>query len=117
MGLSFLALPLLAGCVLSGGHSQRPADEPAIGSGFDRFYNNDYAGAIKQFEAAVKAAPDDPESYNHLAQGILYETLFRTGTLGSHLVTDANEFLHRSKIPISPENKKRFADVSKKRSG
>jgi tetratricopeptide (TPR) repeat protein len=114
MGLSFLALPLLAGCVLSGGHSQRPADEPAIGSGFDRFYNNDYAGAIKQFEAAVKAAPDDPESYNHLAQGILYETLFRTGTLGSHLVTDANEFLHRSKIPISPENKKRFAECIEK---
>jgi tetratricopeptide (TPR) repeat protein len=83
--------------------------DPLTNPGFVHFYNNEFDAAVADFEAGVKARPDDPEAYNHLAQAILYREMLRNGALESQLVSGTNPFLRRPKMAISRQDKTRFA--------
>ncbi len=107
--LTRLTVALLAGCILNAMPPEAGLETASMNPGFVRFYNNDYDAAVTQFESQLKMSPGDPEKYNHLAQTILYRQMFRHGTLGSELVTDANAFLRRSKLPMGAGDKARFA--------
>lgn len=85
-------------------------EDPLNNAGFVHFYNNEYDEAIHDFEEQVKAHPDDPDLYNHVAQSILYREMFRNGALESQLVSGTNPFLRRPKMEISAADKARFAD-------
>lgn len=84
--------------------------DPLTIPGFVDFYNNEYAKAYAYFRANLKAHPDDPDSYNHLAQVILYHELFRDGALESEIVSGSNPFLRNPKLAITPQARKEFAD-------
>jgi hypothetical protein len=84
------------------------APEPAMNPGFVHFYNNEFDEAIAYYEEQVKARPDDPAEYNHLAQSILYREMLRDGALESQLVTGNNPFLRRPKMEITAAEKQRF---------
>ncbi len=85
-------------------------EDPGSNPGFVAFYNNDFDGAIAYFEQQIKEHPQDPDQYNHLAEGILYREMFRDGALESQLVTGNNPFLRRPKMEISAQDKQRFTD-------
>lgn len=85
-------------------------EDPARNPGFIEYYNNDYDPAIAYFEEQVKAHPDDPAEYNHLAQSILYRQMFRDGALESELVSGNNPFLRRPKLEMPAEDKQHFLD-------
>ncbi len=76
--------------------------------GFDHFYNLEYEQAVAYFETEVRTKPEDPESYNHLAQALLFREMLRAGALESELVTGANPFLRRDKIEPAPAVASRF---------
>ena len=76
--------------------------------GFDHFYNLEYPEAKAEFEKALAAAPENAEKYNHVAQAILYNEMFRAGALESELVTGNNPFLHLPKIKPSARDLARF---------
>jgi tetratricopeptide (TPR) repeat protein len=87
---------------------------PLLGSdaatvrGFDHFYNLEYEEAKAEFEKAIQAEPRNPETYNHLAQAILYREMLHAGALESELVTGNNPFLHLPKIKPSAKDLARF---------
>jgi tetratricopeptide (TPR) repeat protein len=82
-----------------------------ISKGFDHFYNLEYPQAIAEFTREIKQHPDDPFSYTHLAEALLYREMFNAGALESELVSGNNFFLARAKImPAEPEQK-RFDDA------
>jgi tetratricopeptide (TPR) repeat protein len=85
-----------------------PQEDPLSSPGWQHFYNNQYAQAILDFKRNVQSHPEDPQSYNHLAQAILYSELFRNGALESQLVTGSNPFLRRAKMTIPADEKKQF---------
>jgi len=85
-----------------------PADAP-VSPGYDHFYNNEFDQALAIFETDLKDHPDDPQMYNHVAQGILYREMLRSGALESQLVSGNNPFLRRPKMEISEKDKQRFA--------
>ncbi len=87
---------------------QVKGQEPAMNPGNVYFYNNEFDEAIGYFEQQVKARPNDPDEYNHLAQSILYREMLRDGALESQLVTGNNPFLRRSKMEIASGDKQRF---------
>ncbi len=103
-GLGVCCLFLALGCT-------RAANPPALTTGFDHFYNNEYDQALTIFEEQVKAHPDDATGYNAVAQAILYREMYRDGALESQLVTGSNSFLRRSKMRISAEDKQRFDEA------
>ncbi|MBI4903147.1 MAG: tetratricopeptide repeat protein [Acidobacteria bacterium] len=78
--------------------------------GFDHFYNLEFDQAVEIFQASVKAAPNDPEPYNHLAQAILYREMLRSGALESELVTGNNPFIHRDRLKPRVEDQRVFEE-------
>jgi len=96
-----LALILLAGRGL------KAADAP-VSLGYDHFYNNEFDQALEIFESDLKSHPEDPQMFNHVAQGILYREMLRSGALESQLVSGNNPFLRRPKMEISEKDKRRF---------
>lgn len=99
-------LALMAAALPARVNLQDPLQNP----GFVHFYNNEFDEAIAEFQAGVKGHPNDPESYNHLAQAILYREMLRNGALESELVSGTNPFLRRPRMAISAQDKTRFAD-------
>ena len=86
-----------------------PIQDPLQNPGFVHFYSNEYDPAVDYFEKQAKDRPNDPDQYNALAQTLLYRSFFRSGTLGSDLISSTNPFLQRPKIQMSSADKDRFA--------
>ena len=99
-------LPLLLMTALFSGRVSA-ADVP-VSPGYDHFYNNEFDQALAVFEDDLKAHPEDPQMFNHVAQGILYREMLRSGALESQLVSGNNPFLRRPKMEISEKDKQRF---------
>ena len=85
-----------------------PAADAPVTPGYDHFYNNEFDQALEYFEQDLKAHPEDPQMFNHVAQGILYREMLRSGALESQLVSGNNPFLRRPKMEISAQDKQRF---------
>jgi tetratricopeptide (TPR) repeat protein len=91
-----------------------PAQDPLANPGFVHFYNNEYDQALADFRQELKAYPNDPEIYNHVAQTLLYREMFRDGVLESELVTGSNPFLRRPKMEMEPADRENLLDCIKK---
>ncbi|MBC8166958.1 MAG: DUF3808 domain-containing protein [Bryobacteraceae bacterium] len=89
------------------------ADRP-LSPGFEHFYNLEYTESISSFRAEVAAQPNSPDSWNHLAQALLYSEMFKAGALESELVSGSNPFVRREKMNPSPEVAKQFDDCLNK---
>lgn len=76
--------------------------------GYEHFYNLEFDQAISVFEEGIRKAPSDPQAHNHLAHGILYREMLRSGALESELVSGTNPFLRRQKLKPSVEDQERF---------
>ena len=83
-------------------------EDPLSHPGFVHFYNDEFDEAVADFTKDVHSNPNDAESWNHLAQAILYREMFRNGALESELVSGTNPFLRRPKMNINVEDKTRF---------
>jgi tetratricopeptide (TPR) repeat protein len=108
---------ILAVFVLLAGSSSWAAgvlQDPTHDPGFNHFFNNEYDEALTYFESEVKANPNDPDQYNHVAQTILYRQLFRNGALESQLVTGNSAFLQHSKVSFTVADRERFRGCIKK---
>ena len=88
----------------------RAQDFP-ISEGYDHFYNLEYDQAIAAFTAETQEHPDDPNAWNHLAHGILYRAMYRSGALESELVTGSNPFLRRQKVAVTPAEHEELDDA------
>jgi len=84
------------------------AQETLVSEGYDHFYNLEYDQAIAAFTAETEQHPDDPAAWNHLAHGVLYRAMYRSGALESELVTGSNPFLRREKVQTTPEEDRQF---------
>ncbi len=106
-----LCLFLLLGCTLRSSAEPLPKlQDPLDNPGFVAFFNNEYDKAIAYFSREITAHPNDPDQYNHLAQSILYQEMYRNGSLESQLVSGNNAFLRRQKMTVTPETRRRFDD-------
>ena len=90
------------------GSSQVNVSDPLNNPGWQHFYNNEFSEALASFEEEVRAHPNDPDPYNHVAQAILYREMLRNGALESQLVTGTNPFLRRVKMAVPPEVRASF---------
>jgi tetratricopeptide (TPR) repeat protein len=79
-------------------------------SAFDHFYSLEYDAAIRDFELAEKARPDDPFAVNHLLSGVLFRELYRVGALDTELYAK-NTFLTSKQFPVDPKAKERIHEL------
>jgi tetratricopeptide (TPR) repeat protein len=87
-----------------------PPGDSLAHTGFGHFYNLDYERAIRDFEADLKAHPDDPFAVNHLLTARLFHELYRMGVLDTAYYAN-NSFLgqpHRKPDPKEQEQIKQL---------
>jgi tetratricopeptide (TPR) repeat protein len=103
-----------AGCLALLAAGLIGAQDPAISAGYDHFYNLEYEQAIAVFLTETEQHPDAPAGWNHLAHGILYRAMYRSGALESELVRGSNPFLTRDKVTTTPPEDQQFSDAIRK---
>ncbi len=70
--------------------------------GFEQFYSLDYDQAIRDFEAALKAHPDDPFAVNHLLAAVIFKELYRIGALDTEAYASDNFLTKKLQAPLDP---------------
>lgn len=99
-------------CLLASLAAAAPDDPGALTkSGFARYYMMDYDGAIRDFERAAAARPDDPFAVNHLLSAVLFRELYRAGALDTSLYSN-NSFLDRRQYPIDAAARERIRQLT-----
>ncbi len=102
------AMPSRAGNAPAGiAHLKFRPNDANTRSGFEHLYNLEYDQAVREFELALKAHPDDPFAVNHLLSGVLFRELYRIGALDTELYAK-NSFLTSKQFPVDP---KRQAEI------
>ena len=85
-----------------------------VDEGWDHFYNLEYDSAISAFEKAILQNPNSPDLHNHLAQCLVFDKMYRDGTLESELVTGNNSLLRRPNFnPAMPTRQRFLAEIDK----
>ncbi len=116
---AFLAtvLGVLAACVfplLAAGQAAAPSaslrSDPVTRKGFEAYYSLDYASAVRNFEQALAAHPDDPFAVNHLLAAVLFRELYRIGAFDTGLYAN-NSFLERKQLPPDPKVQARIQEL------
>lgn len=96
------------GCCLAFAFLARGAADSTQNAGMDAFYNLDYDGALRFFQAQLQKNPRDLSWYNNVAQTILYRQMYRDGQLSTSFVDSSNAFLFRPKLRFSKADKEEF---------
>jgi len=91
--------------------STLPDKNPLAKRAFDRFYNMEYAPAIRDFEALAKQFPDDPHANNYLLTAILFREMYRIGALDSESYANDSFLDIKPKRPLDPEVGKRIREL------
>jgi tetratricopeptide (TPR) repeat protein len=80
-------------------------------SGFEHFYSLEYDQAIRDFQKALEARPDEPKALNHLLEARLFQQLYKYNALDTRLYTK-QRFLTSKQVPIEPAAKKQLAELT-----
>lgn len=95
------------------GYVPTRADNDAVTrSGFDHFYNLEYDKAIRDFESAQQAHPDDPFAVNHTLEAVIFKELFRTGALDTEAYAGDNFLTKKPTAPPDPKVHDRVKQLS-----
>jgi tetratricopeptide (TPR) repeat protein len=94
----------------AGSPSDKPDYDTLTQSGFRHFYRLEYDQAIRDFESASEARPDEPKALNHLLEAELFEELYRYNALDTRLYTK-QRFLTSKHVPIDPAKKKQLLEL------
>jgi tetratricopeptide (TPR) repeat protein len=80
-------------------------------SGFEHFYSLEYDQAIRDFQRALEARPDEPKAMNHLLEARLFQQLYKYNALDTRLYTK-QRFLSSKQVPIEPAAKKQLSELT-----
>ena len=90
----------------------RSTNDAITRKGFDAFYNLDYDKAVKDFEVALQAHPDDPFAVNHLLSAVIFKELLRIGALDTEAYASDNFLDKRYLVPLDPKVHDRVNQLS-----
>ncbi len=91
----------------------RPSNDVHTRKGFEYFYSLEYDKAMREFEAAQQAHPEDPFCANHVLGTVIFKELFRIGALDTESFA-GDAFLQRQSIPLDPKVQQQVNELSEK---
>jgi len=80
----------------------RVDNDAATRKGFEEFYNLEYDKAIREFEAAQQAHPNDPFAVNHTLAGVVFKELYRIGALDTEAYAADSFLTKKLLVPLDP---------------
>jgi len=90
----------------------RSDNDAATRKGFDYFYNLEYDKAIREFEAAQQAHPDDPFAVNHTLEAVIFKQLYHMGALDTEAYAGDSFLTKKSAAPLDPKVRDRVKQLS-----
>ncbi|HZP22227.1 MAG TPA: hypothetical protein VFB04_02195 [Terriglobales bacterium] len=90
----------------------RVDNDASTRKGFEDFYNLDYDRAIREFEAAQLAHPNDPFAVNHLLSGVIFRELYRIGALDTEAYAADNFLTKKLLAPLDPAVRDRVKQLT-----
>lgn len=90
----------------------RYANDANTRKGFDYFNNLEYDKANKEFEAALKAHPDDPFAVNHMLAGIIFQELYRIGALDTETYASDSFVSRKNLARLDPKVQEQIRQLS-----
>ena len=90
----------------------RADNDAATRKGFDHFYNLEYDEAIRDFEAAQQAHPDDPFAVNHTLEAVIFKEVYRIGALDTEAYAGDSFLTKKSTEPLDPKVHERVKQLS-----
>jgi len=94
----------------AGTPGEKPDFDNLTRSGFQHFYSLEYDAAVRDFEGALEAHPDEATAINHLIEAELFQELYRYNALDTRLYTK-QRFLTSKHVPIDAAKKKQLLDL------
>lgn len=82
-------------------------------TGLEHYYSLEYDKALKDFQKAAEANPEDARAYNHLLEAVLFRELYKHDALDTSLYTQEG-FLNSKQIVLEPAVKQQIKDLSEK---
>ena len=79
-------------------------------SAFEHFYSLEYDQAIRDFQKAMEAKPDDPKGVNHLLDAVLFSELYKHDALDTSLYTQQS-FLNSKQITLDPKVRQQIKEL------
>lgn len=98
----------------TGFHYVTSQTDPLTRSGFEHYYELDYPAAIRDFEKAAAAYPEDPFAVNHLLAGVFFQELYHAGALESSLYANNGFLDNKTPIHIEPATDARIQQLISK---
>src|SRR5271166_5441695 len=90
----------------------RSDNDASTRKGFDEFYNLEYDKAIREFEAAQQAHPNDPFAINHTLAGVTFKELYRIGALDTESYAADNFLNKKPTAPLDPKVQARVKQLT-----
>lgn len=124
-----ICLLTLAGMAVADGGSRKPktpeksptasryvtaGNDGLTQSGFQHYYDLDYSDAIRDFEAALKAHPDDPFAVNHLLAAVFFKELYAAGALESNTYANNSFLSNHAQIHLDEKTDSRIKELTAK---
>ena len=82
-------------------------------AGWEHFYSLEYDLALRDFEKALQARPDDAAAVNHVLDGVLYLELYKYNALDTRLYARQG-FLNSKQVPVDSVVKQRIKTLTKR---
>src|SRR5204862_4995259 len=83
-------------------------------SGFEHYYDLDYDAAIRDFEKALTAHPDDAFAVNHLLAAIFFRELYRAGAMESSAYANNSFLSNRTPVQIDSKTERRIKELTER---
>ena len=80
--------------------------------GFEDFYNLEYDRALREFEAAQQAHPNDPFATNHVLSGVIFKELYRIGALDTEAYAADSFLTKKLLVPLDPGTRDRVKQLT-----
>jgi len=90
----------------------RPDTDANTRKGFEHFYDLDYDKAIRDFEAAQQAHPDDPFAVNHTLAAVTFKELSRIGALDTEAYAGDTFMNKKAAVPLDPAVRDRIKQLT-----
>ena len=99
--------------LFSASAADKPDFETLTQSGYEHYYNLEYDQAIRDFQKALEARPNDPKAINHLLEAELFQALYNHNALDTGMYTK-QRFLSGKPVPLDPTVKKGLMELAQR---
>ena len=86
--------------------------DPAVREAYQRFYLLDYDGAIRDFEAVLKAHPQDPMASNYVLVATIFRELYHQDLLDTTYYAHDSFLTSKRDVPVPPETRQRIESLT-----